>query len=209
MSVTTARPTDRNRSTKIAIATVAVVAALTVVWDAISAFTVITGRSLTATGGADPWLPLSFLPQVANASLREGATGSLADIPEWLRLLCATPTIIHAVVLLLATPLIIRVIGRVGQGQPFAPSVLRSWSSLSVVLIVGGVLQGVLDTIAGRVLFNLTFTPEIPLYEAYEGMNLQGPNWPLLLIVVGIICVAITTAFRSGARLEKEVEGVV
>jgi hypothetical protein len=201
------------RSTAIAIAAVWIVVGTSVLVDLMGVITMTTGRVLFTSGGADGRLPLSYLPQFLQADLREGTTGYLIDAPLWFRVLCSSPTLIHAVTIVLAAVVFIHILRGIASGRPFAPSVLRDWSRVSVVLIVGGVLQGLVDTVAGVVIFSLANAGrsmgEHPFGADYSGIGVDFPQWPFYMILVGIVAAAIAAAFRSGARLEEEVVGVV
>jgi hypothetical protein len=50
---------------------------------------------------------------------------------------------------------------------------------------------------------------EHPFGADYLGLGVDFSHWPFYMILVGIVAAAITAAFRSGARLEEEVVGVV
>lgn len=110
--------------------------------------TITTGHALLAGGGTDGRLPLSFLPQLLQADLREGATGTLADAALSLRILCATPFLVQAIAITFATVALLRILKGVAWARPFSTDVLKNWRLLTLALLGGGVLQGVMDTVA-------------------------------------------------------------
>jgi hypothetical protein len=63
------------------------------------------------------------------------------------------------------------------------------------------------------VIFNLATSGrsmgEHPFGADYPGIGVDFSHWPFYMILVGIVAAATTAAFRSGARLEEEVVGVV
>lgn len=197
----------------VAIVAICLIVGAALVNDAMRAITITTGRTVFAFGGADGRLPLSYLPQLLQADLREGETGYLTDAPLWLRLLCASPAVLHAITIALAAVVIIQIVRRIASAQPFAKSVLRNWTRLSLVLIVGGIVQGIVDTIAGSTIFGLSASGmaggDHPLGADYSAIGTNFPQWPFFMILLGIVAAAIATAFRSGARLEEEAVGVV
>jgi hypothetical protein len=201
------------RSTTVALAAIVTVAGAALLNDIVQMITITTGRVLFTFGGADGRLPLTHLPQVLQADLREGATGYLTDVPVWLRLLCASPTLIHALTITLAAIFFIQIVRCIAAADPFASRVLRNWPKVSFVLISGGILQGLVDTVAGIVTFNPASSGTPPGEELlgadYAGLSINLPQWPFFMLLLGIIAAAVATAFRSGARLEEEVVGVV
>jgi hypothetical protein len=50
---------------------------------------------------------------------------------------------------------------------------------------------------------------EHPFGADYPGIGVDFSHWPFYMILVGIVAAAIAAAFRSRARLEEEVVGVV
>ncbi|WPF82881.1 hypothetical protein SANBI_000513 [Sanguibacter sp. 4.1] len=216
-----ARPRRRaQRVRRLVTASVVVVATLTVVGRLSTAWMTITGRYVYTLGGADPRLSLSDLPQMGSATLREGTTGTLEDVDLGMRLLGATPSLVHAATVGLAAWLLLRVLKGISAGAPFTPAVLRWWSRLTVVLLVGGVTQAVLDTgavvyLSSRIglLFGSgrvsTEQREAFLGGDYMMTNIATPDWPVPILVAGLVALALTTAFRAGARLERDVDGVV
>lgn len=222
---TTVRPAGRGARRSVLVrrvvtGSVLLVATLTALGAVSTAIMTITGRYLFAVGATDPRLSLTELPQMLRADLREGATGTLADLDLGMRVLGAVPSVIHAVTVVLAAWLLLRVLRGVSGGTPFSGQVLSSGSRLSVVLLVGGVLQAVVDTAAGVYLgsrIGLLFgagrvtreQEQAFLGADYEGINIGAPDWPIPILVAGLVALALTAAFREGARLERDVDGVV
>jgi len=210
----------RPRVFVVARSVVLIVATATVLTDLIQVVTIITGRTLFSFGGADPRLPLSYLPQLLQADLHDEATGTLAEASILLRIVCALPSLIHAVTIVLATIYLLRALRGIAQAQPFHPVVLTSWRHLSIVLLVGGLVQALVDTIAvvylstGVGLLYGTWNEgpdgqENFLGGDYQGISIDLPQWPFTIIIAGLVALALTAAFRAGARLEKDADGVV
>ena len=224
-SETTVRPTgSRSRRSvwagRVVTGSVVMVATLTAYGALSTAIMTVTGRYFYTLGGADPRRSLTELPQMYRADLREGATGTLVDLDLGMRLLGAVPSVIHAVTVVLAAWLLLRVLRGVSGGTPFGTRVLGSWTRLTVVLLVGGVLQAVVDTVAVVYLssrIGLLFgvgrvsreQEEAFLGGDYMSISIGAPDWPIPILVAGLVALALTTAFRAGARLERDVDGVV
>ncbi|WP_129590400.1 hypothetical protein [Cryobacterium aureum] len=197
-----------------------IVASFTVLSDLTQAITIVTGRALMAFGGADGRLPLAHLPQLLKADLRDGASGTLADADLSLRLLSALPTLVHGATIVLATVFLLRVLRGIAQARPFDPFVLTNWRRLSFALLIGGVSQALTDTVANvyltsriGLLFGTgavsTEQQEQFLGGDYQAINTNYPQWPVSVIVAGLVALALTAAFQAGAKLEKDVDGVV
>ncbi len=197
-------------------------AAVVIVWiiaisaaigSALEVFVTIAGRVVLAFNGADPRLPLTSLPQINQAELREGAIGYLVDAPVWLRVLCATPAMLFILIVIAAAVLISRALHRIADGQPFSSIVRRSIAALSFILIGGGLLYGLLDTLAGGAIFSVasSFTEgvQFPLGADYVVTSTNIPRWPFFMISSGVVGIALSKAFKAGARLEEEADGVV
>lgn len=199
---------------------IVVIATLTVLASLVRAITIITGRTLFAFGGADGRLPLVYLPQLLQADLREGATGTLTDAALSLRLLGAVPSLVEVAVIAVAAVALLRVVKGVSRAEPFGATVLANWRLLTLALLGGGILQGLADTVAnvylsssiGLLLGAGRVTPEQRLEFLggdYSGIGVNLPQWPLAIIVAGLVALALDAAFRAGARLERDVDGVV
>ncbi|WP_104344472.1 hypothetical protein [Clavibacter michiganensis] len=216
---------ERPRAMRVTRFVLLIMLTLTVVSDASRAITTVTGRYLFTGGGADPGLPLSELPQVRDAVLRDGATGSLADADLLLRVLGAVPSVVHGVTVVLAVAWLLRALRGIAQGEPFHAFVVANWRRLAVTLLVGGVAQGVADVVAQAYLsaglgldaaFGAvgTFSAGQPANSAllggdYDLVSSTGASWPVDLLLAGLVALALTAAFRAGARLVEDVDGVV
>lgn len=206
------------RTGRFAEGAIMVVLVLTLMQDVVQVITISTGRVLFALGGSDGRLPLSTLPQLVQADLREGAQGTLADAALSLRLFAALPSFVHAVTITAAAVLLIGILHRVSLGQPFSPGVLVRWRWLTIVLLGGGVVQALADTGA-----NLYLSTHLGFFGArydsqeaamflggdYAGIGTNAPQWPIPILLAGVVTLALGAAFRAGARLEDEVDGVV
>jgi hypothetical protein len=197
-----------------------IVAAFTALSDVVQVITIVTGRVLFSFGDVDGRLPLSYLPQLLQADLRDGAAGTLADADLSLRLLCALPTAVHAATVVLGTVFLLRVLRGIALARPFDAYVLESWRRLSIAVLTGGLVQGLIDTAASTylntrigLLFGTGLVNE-QQQSAFLGGNYQAvgtnlPQWPVPVIIAGLIATALMAAFRAGARLEEDVDGVV
>lgn len=206
------------RTGRFAAGAIIVVLVLALLHDLIQVITISTGRVLFALGGSDGRLPLSALPQLLQADLREGSHATLADAALSLRLLAALPSLVHAVTITAAAILLIGILHRVSLGRPFSGEVLGRWRWLTVVLLAGGVIQSLADTGA-----NIYLSTHLGLLGArydsqaaeaflggdYSGIGINVPQWPISILLAGVIALALGAAFRAGGRLEEEVDGVV
>lgn len=220
LSNRTQRPKGRaHRAVRVVVMLVAGIAAIGMVLEAIA---LTTGRYLWTGGGMEPGLPVERLPTFQKAELQVDAPpGTLEDADLLLRLLNAAPLLLEAVTLLGAAWLLLGVLRRVAQREAFNSSVLRRWRALTATLLVGGVLIGLLSTLAvvyaTSHMAMLGSGDGIPDFDAqaeflgadYSGISIGLPHWPIAIIVAGLIALALTTAFRAGAQLERDVDGVI
>lgn len=179
------------------------VGGIAVIRNLTTAVQILTGRFLYYFGSGDPRLPLVQLPQLLQADVRPGHTYTVADLAPGLRVLCASPSVVAAGTIAVAVVLLAGVLNRIAAGRAFDPPVRRRVALLSVVLIGGGLLQGLLDTAAIAAI-----APSVDRV-AIEGIGTNLPSWPWTLIVVGVVVWALGAAFAEGARLKEDVAGVV
>ncbi|WP_375405428.1 hypothetical protein [uncultured Amnibacterium sp.] len=183
--------------------------------DVVRLLAVLRGRTLFTFSGADGRLPLTTAPQFLQAELRSGSRGTLADASIGLRTALALPTIIEIVVIVLAAVVLFGIVRRIAIAAAFAQPVLRRWRLLAIILTGGGVLQGLTDTVVGRFIWaNVTGDASDQAKAAflggdYSGIGLALPNWPVPLILVGVVAGSLAIAFRSGADLERQTVGVI
>jgi hypothetical protein len=197
-----------------------VVSIVTVFGDLSLAATTISGHVLIEFGGANGDLPLKDLPLLLQADLSPGGHGTLASADLSLRLVAALPSVIHAAAFLFATILLLRALASIRDGAAFRPSALRNWRTLSVVLLVGGIAQGLAATagwlyLGSRIglLFGTGLVSDHDrdrfLGGSYQAIGLNLPQWPTALLIGGVVALALAVAFRAGARFEREADGVV
>ena len=198
---------------RVAPVAVVVVALVTILNDALQAVTILRGRTLFVSGGVDGQLPLTHAPQFLQADLREGAHGTLADASLGLRMACALPNLIEIAVILAAAVLLFGIVRRIATAAVFTTPVLRRWRALAIVLIGGGLVQGIADTIGTGYLWQhvrgVGPAQTAFLGGDYQGIGLAGPNWPIPVILIGVIAATLAIAFRAGADLERQTVGVI
>lgn len=199
---------------------VLVVSTLIILTDLATTITTVTGRFILTFGGGSSALPLSSLPLLQQADLQKGSHGTLADAALSLRLVGAAPSLIHAVIVLAATIFLLFVLRGIRAATPFDRSVLRNWRRLSLTLLGGGALQGLVATagwiyLGSRIglLFGSGGVSDQDEHHFlggnYTAIGLSGPTWPMSILVAGIVALALAAAFRQGALLEEQAEGIV
>ncbi|PQZ95814.1 hypothetical protein CQ018_00480 [Arthrobacter sp. MYb227] len=213
MSIRVADFRTSTKSTNIALVAVWIVAGGAILANLIQLSITLTGRFIFFFWEPDTRMPITALPQVLRADVRFDADGYLTDVPSLIRALCATPTVTNTLTVLLSAIFVAGIIRKIAHGQPFDKKVVRNWKILGFVLVIGGTIEGILDTVAGQSLMGAEGFPDengnFELGAEYMILVVNSPQWPILLMLLGVISAALAIAFRSGARLEIEVEGVV
>lgn len=193
MARTTAPPTGhRHWAVILPLAGALLIALYAVLSAAVSGAYLIAGRHLLIGPSLDGRLTGASLPQVANGWVPPMDTVYLADIPLWLRWLCATPTLLFAVILLLATILTVVAVRRLATGTSGAAPI-RPWVVLAAVLIVGGLAHGAVDTAAIQALRE-QYHPSIGFDSTFATAIFAMP-WPTL--AVGLLAAALAAALRA------------
>jgi hypothetical protein len=201
---------QRTRAVRLAAGTVRVVGSLAVLGALGQAWVILSGRYLFTFGGAGPRADLDVLPAVTQADfLPSPDTVFLTDIPSWIRLLSATPVLIQGAILAVSAVQMTQIVRHVANGRAFARPVLRAFNVLTLALLGGGILQGILATTASAVVSSAI--PEFLNDRGieWESLGFSGPDWPIMIILLGAISSAVSIAFTDGARLQDEAEGVV
>lgn len=126
-------------------------------------------------------------------------------MPLWIRLLSATPTLIVAGTGLIGAFLLASVLAQIARGAAFAARTRLTLARLSLTLIAGCVLAFLIDSVAVMVVQRYMDRQMVPLGD----YTIAGPSFPIFLFALGIVAAALLFAFRDGAALEKEAEGVI
>jgi len=190
-----------------------VMVAVSVLGAVFYAFTMVTGGYLLNAILGHWWLaPLTDVHEFTQAELRPGATGDILDLPLEFRVAAALPPIALAVTALIGGRLAIRLLGAIRAGDAFGVATVALWPKLAAVLLGGSAVYLVA---AGAVFFPLHSAivmngPRPSWLEAYEVIGLSGfVDLPWIYILLGLLAGVLGMAFRQGAKLQDEVEGVV
>jgi hypothetical protein len=189
------------------------VAVLVVIGETVMLFSITTGLVLgnAIAGDLTVHASIDTLPQVSQF-LMDGDGGDLTTVDLRIRLLCASPVLVDLVTVLLAAGLVTRIINRIGAGDSFAPDVPRRWRQLSAVLFAGGILQGVLNTLAVSIIQadpQAVLAPRAAADVSVTAIGFGGSGWPWMLLVLAVIAGALAVAFRQGSRLQEDIDGVI
>lgn len=205
------------RPKKIETATTTAVSAIWIVLGMASLATIgtivatITGRYIWIFGDGDTRIPLDHMPQILQADPFEGQEAWLIDAQLWVRLVGSVGNLIALAILVLTGVFLHRVITGIALSKPFSLDVLKSWKTLSMILILGGAAQGIANTLTFAVLYKIAFSnPDTSaLGTSLQVLSLDLPQWPWWTILLGIVAQALYGAFKTGAQLEQDVTGLV
>lgn len=112
--------------------------------------------------------------------------------------LAVAMTAVPAVIIALICSAILR-------GRPFAAATVRALTWGAVAIGVGGVLTDILVTV-GKTLVANDALPAMGDISSPGVFQLQVPLWPL---ATALALLALAAAFRYGARLQRDTEGLV
>jgi hypothetical protein len=133
----------------------------------------------------------------------------VANAPLHIVLLEAAPVVVQAIILAILTFAMARLLAGIAGGDSFAPSVRRSLTLLSVTAMVGALVQfgvGLLSWSICKPWMDSGST--LPINDLVYGRP-PFPDWPVTLLIIGILAAALRVAFRDGANLREEVVGIV
>lgn len=190
-------------------------ATLMVLADLVQATALATGRVLISAGGDNPRLSPDGLPNLFAPEARAGTLLMLGDTALPTRLLLTIPSLLHAAVVVAATVFVLQIVRAVAANNPFSEPTLRHWRRLTAILLVGGIAQVIADsavnsylvTAVGHYLGSDRATLEEQALIPGGDFAPVGANLPV--IAAGLVALALTAAFRSGARLTKDTDGLV
>ncbi|MCJ8506254.1 hypothetical protein MRU69_15555 [Kocuria flava] len=193
MARTTAPPTGHRRwAVILPLAGAVLIVLYAVLSAAVFSAYLIAGRHLMLGPSLDGRLTSASLPQVSAGQVPPMDTEYLTDFPLWLRWMCATPTLLFTVILLLATILLVVAVRRLATGTSGA-ALIKPWVILAAALIVGGLTQGVADTAAIQALRE-QYHPSIGFNSTLTTAIFAMP-WPTLAF--GFLAAALAAALRT------------
>ena len=199
MSIRAADAGTCTKSTKIALVAVWVVAGGAILATLIQLSTTLTGRFIFFFWEPDTRMPITALPQMLRADVHFDADGYGTDVPSWIRVLCATPTATNTMTVLPAAIFVAGIIRKIALGQPFDKKLIRNWKSLGLAFVIGGTIQGVLDTAAGQSLMGAAGVThadgDFEVGAEYTIPIVNSLRWPLFLMLTGVIAAALAIAF--------------
>lgn len=130
------------------------------------------------------------------------------DLPLNVRIITLLPVAVQAIVVAMLTIAGARLLAAISGGEAFTERARRSLTALSAVGVVGGLVQFGVGVLAWKVGSGwLDLDPEDPQVAMYG--QLPFPDWPITLVIIGLLAAALGIAFRAGAKLEEDLQGVV
>lgn len=159
------------------------------------------GVTLTHTRAALEAVPL---PPAASFSGDNPVLGlHVRDVPLGLRALALAGTVLLALSVAAGALALAQVLRTIRAGRPFAARNATWWAVVAAAVLVGGGLVPLVDDIAA-----LAVLDRLGLTEAGTPFEV-GVTVPLLPFLVTALVLAVAEAFRRGAALTADVEGLV
>lgn len=203
----------RSRTTRAAAQTVAMLGVLCGIGAVLGFVTTVRGRTWMVNG-PDPAISLADLPQVTWTGGDVDALATAVDLPVITRVLVGLPALIDGLLLALGALFVVGIVREIARGRSFSVAARLGLGRLSLTLIIGGVISVAADIAALVSLDRAVHTLRAAWLERGVGhqvyVSVSGmPSIPVLVIVLGVISAAVLFALTEGARLEKDVEGVI
>lgn len=186
---------------------VVIVATGTVVLDIFKIGQIVVGKSILV-GNYE--LTLSNLPQFAQAELAVGGGGAVAMASVLLRVLCVLPLAFDIVLAVFWGLILNQITLHLGNPLERGLDMSRRWRMLALGLVSGGVGIGLLNTVIYWVLSLEISRPDTRLAllgAQYSYVRLEGPAWPFITILLGIV--AATLALRLEVGVDPEARAPV
>lgn len=192
------------------VAVLGVLALLGGIWRVVS---LVRGREWNMSGPDAP-LGLQYLPQVTLYEQEGGELMTVLDLPAWLRALAVAPGLVESGALAVAAMVLMTVLMAIGQGHSFSDAVQLYLGRIATTLVASTVAVVVIDVVALWQIDVAISDHRSMARDAGETFDIVGfgtnpPAFPLMALALGLVAAALRWAFRDGARLEREVEGVV
>lgn len=203
--------TRRSRGTMWPARLVAVLGVFVALWGLLSAASITWGW-IWGTNVPNRPRELDSLPQLLQFEQDGDAMMTLLDLPVWVRMLCAAPGLVQALMLAGAAFLLMRVLVEIADGRSFGEAVQRSLGRIGMLLIVGSITVTALDVLAiWRILVEVWAFQEAVRESGGHLATAHGETFRILWLplALGSVAFALRWAFKDGARLEKEAEGVI
>ena len=164
-----------------------------------------------AVFGADGAVPVTVSHPVPPPGLPAGSalvdpesTGWLQvdGLPWWLRLFAVSGTALGALSVAVGALALAQVLRAVRSGQPFGNRTPTWIGVVAVAVVVGGSIAPMLEGLAGMVVLVRAELQDAGLFDFTFEIRLA----PML---VGVLSLAVAEAFRRGAALSDDVDGLV
>lgn len=156
------------------------------------------------------WVNATALPQVLQLDYKltedDPAPGDIRLLPLWLRALGSLSIVLFTVMFVMVLRGARLVGQRAMQGAPFATDIASRLRTIAVVVLSLAILRLLVDvaTIAGVMNWE---PPDEQWHSVAVGTNI--PSISLSLVIAAIVAGSLASAFERGARLEKEMDGLV
>lgn len=162
------------------------------------------GEALWTSGGASPDLDIVRMGLLDSVTPREGLDPVLSDIPLGNRLLFTVAPLVTAASWAVTAVLLTGILREIGAGRPFGTSVVRRLPRAALVL--GG---GALACLGADMVATIALTASSQVNDLFSGMGSEGFDFPGTTFVCAVVIGALAVAFRRGAAMEDDLEGLV
>lgn len=203
---------NRRRATMWPARLVSVLGLFAAIWGVLGTAGIIWGKVWMINGPNFP-RRLDSLPQLLSFEQTGDATMNVLDLPLWVRALSAAPDLVQALMLAGAAFLLVKVLVEISDSRSFSDGVQRNLRRIAMVLVAGSITVTALDTLAiWRISVEVwAFIDRVHAAggQTSTGLGTDVPEILWLPLALGLVAFALGWAFRDGARMEKDAEGVI
>lgn len=144
----------------------------------------------------------------------ESVTLTVSGLPASVRWLFAAQSVVTALAVVGVSLALVWLAVRVLRGRPFGRSMTAALVTSAVLVIVGGTANQLFGAAGNAAVVDhlgtaITGGADTARPEGYEGLTAYALDLSLAPIGVGMALAVIALAFRIGARMQRDTEGLV
>lgn len=199
------RPRGLNRAGQVVIVLAAVCVGL---WEAMHMVGILTGWTPFMLLPGEHWVPATTIPQVTALGFDDATrTAPVTVLGIGVRLLGAAEAALRGVLGVIVLLAAASIVSHAAQGRPFEARLVRQLRTIGLVVLAGIVVDVVLDLAVVKA-FEAWFRDHShATHSGMMGATHVAPWW--LMVIIGIVAIALASAFARGRELQEDTRGLV